>query len=343
MNAGNLILNMEKNQLNLTEKKCNIHKVKSKYIVKHLFNYLKKDRAYNIIKYNKNLQDKLEISVKDYQICSEKFTTIKISIKLAQNKYGTFINILNHHESFYHIYFNNSIKETKKYHRDKNERINQIEIIIDYQVNSFKNLFSKCVCIESITFTKFYRKNINDMCMMFYGCSSLKELNLSFFNTFSVVNMSYMFKGCSSLNELNLCRFNTPNLSNMKGMFEDCSLLETVNLTSFNTNKVTDMSDIFCRCFSLKELNIANFNTAIVTDMSWMFFGCSTLKELDLSSFRTDNVKDMNYMFFGCSSLKELNIYNFNIDNKINSENMLYNTPSNIKVKNAYIITKVFK
>ena len=167
MNSGNLILNVEKNQLNLTDKKCNIHKVKSKYIVKHLFNYLKKDRAYNIIKYNKNLQDKLEISLKDYQICSEKFTTIKISIKLAQNKYGTFINILNHHESFYHIYFNNSIKETKKYHRDKNERINQIEIIIDYQVNSFKNLFSKCVCIESITFTKFYRKNINDMCMMF--------------------------------------------------------------------------------------------------------------------------------------------------------------------------------
>ena len=45
----------------------------------------------------------------------------------------------------------------------------------------------------------------------------------------------------------------------------------------------------------------------------------------------------------GYKYLKELNIYNFNIDNKIDLENMLYNTPSNIKVKNTYIITKVFK
>ena len=73
----------------------------------------------------------------------------------------------------------------------------KIKIIIDYPVKSFKELFYKCRCIESINFKKFYRNNITDMRYMFFGCSSLKELNLSNFNTNNVTDMRYMFNGCS--------------------------------------------------------------------------------------------------------------------------------------------------
>ena len=70
----------------------------------------------------------------------------------------------------------------------------KIKIIIDYQVKSFKELFSRCECIESINFKKFYRNNnITNMSYMFFGCSSLKELNLTNFNTNNVTDMCGMF------------------------------------------------------------------------------------------------------------------------------------------------------
>ena len=46
-------------------------------------------------------------------------------------------------------------------------------------------------------FTKFRRKDINNMALMFYGCSSLKEINFSNFNTNNAINMFGMFAGCS--------------------------------------------------------------------------------------------------------------------------------------------------
>ena len=42
-----------------------------------------------------------------------------------------------------------------------------IKIIIDCHVESFKELFYDCECIESINFNKFYRNNINNMSGMF--------------------------------------------------------------------------------------------------------------------------------------------------------------------------------
>ena len=116
------------------------------------------------------------------------------------------------------------IEEKKnKYEINKEDKLTKIKIIIDYQVKSFKGLFFRCYCIESINFKKFYRNNITDMSWMFYGCSSLKELNLNKFNTNNVNNMCGMFSGCSSLKELNINNFNTNNVSNMKDMFSGCS------------------------------------------------------------------------------------------------------------------------
>ena len=123
----------------------------------------------------------------------------KIEIKPVKNKIDKFINIKQGDEKYYHIYINNGKKEIKRNYINK-DVITEIiiKIIIDYQIKSFKDLFSYCNCIESIYFKKFFRTNITNMSYMFYRCSSLKELNLNNFNINNVTEMFCMFDGCSN-------------------------------------------------------------------------------------------------------------------------------------------------
>ena len=283
------------NSGNISKKglKKGFEKIKSDYFLRKLFNIIKINKSLVIMKYNKKLQKRLNISINDYKECSK----IEIELKLADNKYGQFINISGK-ENYCHIYFDNSNKEIKRNYLEENEEVKMIKIIIDYQFKSLEKLFHICNSIDSIYFKKFYRNNITNMSYMFSGCSSLKELNLSNFNTNKVNNMSYMFTGCSSLKELNLSNCITNKVTNMSGMFNKCSSLKELNLSNFNTNNVTNMRDMLDGCSSLKELNISNFNNKNVINMCYMFSECSLLKQLNISNFITDNVTDMSGLFF---------------------------------------------
>ena len=171
-----------------------IESLKSDYFLQKLYDNMTKRKKLEIAKYNKKTQNRINLSVKDYKEYSETFTPIEIEIIPTKGKYGTFININKNDKLYYHIYFNDNIKEIKnKYKIDEDDKVKKIKIIIDYQVKSFKELFSVCICTESINFKKFYRNNITDMSYMFSGCSSLKELNLNNFNTNNVTNMIFMF------------------------------------------------------------------------------------------------------------------------------------------------------
>ena len=250
--------------------------LKSNYILKKLFKNLSKMKLLDIIKYNKNMKHRLNISIKNYKEYSEIYSSIEIEIRIVNNEYGKFININTDNEKYYHIYFNNNKEEEiKRNHLNENENVEKIKIIIDYQIKSFEGLFEDCKFIEYINFKKFNRNNINNMKFIFYRCISLKELNLY--------------------------NFNTNNVNNMSGMFYECSSLKELNLFNFNTNNVTDMRYMFWECFSLKELNLSNFNTINVIYMEYMFSGCSSLKELKISNFNTNNVIDMRFMFSKCS------------------------------------------
>ena len=176
-----------------------------------------------IIKYNKNIQKRLNININKYKEYSELYSSIEIEIIPVKNNYGKIINIKEENKKYFHIYFNdNKQKEIEKIYFFKNDNVSKINIIIDYQIISFNKLFYLCQNIESINFKKFYRININNTSFMFRGCSSLKELNLSNFKTNNVTDMSYMFGYCSSLRELNLSNFNTNKVTNMHGMFSKC-------------------------------------------------------------------------------------------------------------------------
>ena len=133
-----------------------------------------KKKILDIIKYNKNIKERINISLQDYKEYSEIYSSIEIEIKPANNKYGKFININEENENYYHIYFNDNKEEIKIKYLNENENIDKIKIIVDYQVKSFEALFKYCECIEYIYFKKFFRNNINNMVDMFYWCFSLK-------------------------------------------------------------------------------------------------------------------------------------------------------------------------
>ena len=180
-----------------------LQNLKSDYFIQKFFDYIQKRRTLKTIRYNKSIQKRINLNINHYKEYSEKYSSIEIEIKPMENKYGDFINIKEGDEEYYHIYYNDNKKEQiKSTSLNENDKISKINIIIDYQVESFNKLFYYCKCIESICFKKFYRNNVTNMFRMFSECSSLKELNLNNFNTNNVTNMRYMFNGC--LNELKL-------------------------------------------------------------------------------------------------------------------------------------------
>ena len=213
MNSGIIIKEEIKKQV---KSKVDLKKLKSDYFLIKLFDIMKKNKSLQIMKYNKNIQKRVNLSINDYKEYSQVYSPIEIELKINDNEYNVdFINISDDLKEYYHIYFDNSNEEIKRNYLKENEKVNKIKIIIDYQVKSFKNLFKDCKIISSIFYKKFYRNDITDMSFMFNGCSLLKELNLSNFNTNNVKNMNGMFCACYSLKELNLSNFNTNNVTNM--------------------------------------------------------------------------------------------------------------------------------
>ena len=121
-----------------------LEKIRSKCVLKKIFNHLNTNIKLNIIKYNKETQNKLNLTIKDYKEYQEIYSKIEIEIKRIENKSGKLININESEKSYFHIYFNNSNKEIKKNIINKSSQVKNIKIIIDYQVKSFKDLFIYC-------------------------------------------------------------------------------------------------------------------------------------------------------------------------------------------------------
>ena len=132
--------------------------IKSRYILSKIYDNMTIKKKLKIVKYNKRIQNRLNLSVKDYKEYSETYSSIEIEIIPKKGEYGKFININENDKLYYHIYFNDNKEEIKnKYEINKKDKVTKIKIKIDYQVKSFKELFSWCKCIKSINFKKFYR------------------------------------------------------------------------------------------------------------------------------------------------------------------------------------------
>ena len=100
-----------------------LKKIKSKYILQQIFDNLKQNKSLNIIKYNKKIKERINISIKDYKEHSEIYSSIEIELKPVNNKYGEFININEGDKKYYHICFNNNKEEIKKNYINKDEKL----------------------------------------------------------------------------------------------------------------------------------------------------------------------------------------------------------------------------
>ena len=109
----------------------------------------------------------MNININNYKDFFEKFSSIELEIIPIQNEYGPFVNIKEEDEKkYFHIYFNDNKEEINKTELNEEDKVSKINIIIDYQIKSFKKLFFYCECIESINFKQFYRNDITNMSYM---------------------------------------------------------------------------------------------------------------------------------------------------------------------------------
>ena len=167
------------------EIKCiiNWENIKNKNNLKKIFQLLPQKNILKIIKCNKKIKEKLNITINDYK----KYSEIEIEIILTRNKNVRFINIPNkEEEKYYHIFFNDNKEEIKRTYTTEEDEAKKIKVIIDYGVQSFSKLFENCKYIQSINFLNFNRTNIINMDRMFYRCESLKDIKFSSFKTENV-------------------------------------------------------------------------------------------------------------------------------------------------------------
>ena len=142
----------EEEKLKQIKSNVKVDDIKSNFIFRKIFGIIKINKTFDIIKYNKKLQKRLSFNINDYIKYSQTYSSIEIELILLDNKYDEFINISEKDKEYYHIYFDDSKEEIKRYKLKENDKVNKIKIIIDYQVESFYRLFFNRKSISSIIF-----------------------------------------------------------------------------------------------------------------------------------------------------------------------------------------------
>ena len=278
-------------------KKNLLKKIQSKYILKLVMENMKENIRLNLIKYNKSLQKKIDIKLKDYAEYSKIVIIEIVPSKVLQKAY--FINFEPEEKDYFKIYFDG--KRRKENYITKKDNVSKIKIIIKREFKKFDSLFYHCKFIEKINFVCFNRDDIEDMSNMFEESINLKEINFNSFNTKNVTNMGSMFSDCNSLTKLNLSKFDTSNVVYMDYMFNNCINLEELDISNFDSSNVKDMSRMFHKCSFLNKIIHQKLNANKVTSANEMLFKCSSLKELNIT-FNT-NLYIYNYqMLYGCSN-----------------------------------------
>ena len=86
-----------------------LEKIKSDYFLQKLYDIMPKKKKLEIVKYNKKVQNRLDLGVKDYKEYSETYSSIEMEIIPAKGKYGRFIYI-DENDKLYYIILMKKIK-----------------------------------------------------------------------------------------------------------------------------------------------------------------------------------------------------------------------------------------
>ena len=145
----------EQGQSKLNVSNNQLRKLKSDYFILKFFEYMTERKSLETIRYNKSIQNRINININHYKLYYETKTSIELDI-ILKGKYGKFINIKEEDKKYFHIYFNDNKKEEIKCTSlNIYDNVSKISIIIDYQIKSFSILFAYCNCIKSIKFKNF--------------------------------------------------------------------------------------------------------------------------------------------------------------------------------------------
>ena len=122
---------MSPRNISKNEQTKEFKKLRSNFILKKIFILMEINKSLEILRYNKKLQKRLNISIDNYK----KSSKIEIELKLSDYKYSEkFINIPDKGKKYYHIYFDNSNEEIKRNYLEYSDNFKMIKIKIDYQI-----------------------------------------------------------------------------------------------------------------------------------------------------------------------------------------------------------------
>ena len=106
-----------------------ISNIKSKYVLKKVFSFVEQHKYLKVINYNKQIQQKADISLDTYKLY---FNQIEIEIipkKVEDLKYTKFINIKDFDNN--KVYFNYDSKEIKRNYFTEKDGTSRIIVTID--------------------------------------------------------------------------------------------------------------------------------------------------------------------------------------------------------------------
>ena len=133
--------------------------IRSKYILQYIFNNLQEDKLLNVIRYNKNIQNKLNKDINDYK----ELVKIEIEVFLKENEFPGPSTELNKKRisfdkfdiKYFHIYIDNDKEEIKRNYIIYGDKASKIKIKIDNEIKCLNDLFNDCFDIIKIKFIKF--------------------------------------------------------------------------------------------------------------------------------------------------------------------------------------------
>ena len=284
--------------------------IKSQFILKALFDKVGIYKSLLLSHGNKYLNNKLEITAKNYK---DAYENIEISLKLSDDaedykeKENRFIFIhMDLPKDGFEIYLDNKLTDSQ--YVTKDNKVSNVLIRIKPKIDTLQNLFQNCTCIKEINIINCVRKDIINMSYMFYGCSSLRSLDISRLRTNNVTDMSYMLCECSLLKEIKVSNFDTSKVKNMEAMFKSCKSLKKLDASNFLTKEVTNFSEMFYEDTDLTDLNVKNFFIDNACFMDKMFYGCSSLMNIELFPLNFSATVDKTEMTKGCPYFNDKNI-----------------------------------
>ena len=118
-----------------------LENIKSNYVLQRIFDNIQHNKLLQIVKYNKNIQFRLNKDINDYK----NYNKVIIEI-FPINKYNKnyFIQYEEQEKQYYHLYFNDEKEEKQRVYFNDDEYVTKIKIIIDNQITSFEGLFNGC-------------------------------------------------------------------------------------------------------------------------------------------------------------------------------------------------------